>query len=55
MSAEADGVPDGFSNDGAPILAMLYKGDVDLPSGSASYALFRERVTPTLAAADLLS
>jgi hypothetical protein len=36
-----------------PALAVLHRGDVDLPPGSAAYALFRERVTPTLAAADL--
>ena len=30
-------------------------GDVDLPEGSMSYALFRERVTPSLSASDLLS
>lgn len=41
--------------DGPPILAMLYRGDVDLPKGSSAYALFRERVTPWLAASDLLS
>ncbi|MFT3694878.1 MAG: hypothetical protein QM831_17140 [Kofleriaceae bacterium] len=37
-----------------PALAILYRGDVSLADGSASYALFREQVTPTLAAADLL-
>jgi hypothetical protein len=41
--------------DGPPLLALLHRGDVDLPEGSAAYALFRERVTPTLAASDLLS
>jgi hypothetical protein len=38
-----------------PILAMLYRGDIDLPEGSTAYALFRERITPSLAASDLLS
>jgi hypothetical protein len=38
-----------------PCLALLYRGDIDPPLGSAVYALFRERVVPTLAASDLLS
>ncbi len=38
-----------------PLLAVLQRGDLDLPDGSAAYALFRERVAPTLSAADLLS
>jgi hypothetical protein len=41
--------------DGPPVLALLFRGDLDLPPGSSAYALFRERVTPTLAASDLLS
>jgi hypothetical protein len=41
--------------DGPPVLALLFRGDVDLPPGSSAYALFHERVTPTLAASDLLS
>lgn len=41
--------------DSPPLLAMLYQGDVDLPDGSSAYALFRDRVTPTLTAGDLLS
>jgi hypothetical protein len=39
----------------APCLAVLYGGDLELPSGSSAYALFRERVVPTLTASDLLS
>jgi hypothetical protein len=39
----------------APVLAALFKGDVELPEGSASYALFRERITPSLAASDLVA
>ena len=42
-------------SDAAARLAFLLHGDVELPPGSSSYALFRERVTPTLAASDLLS
>jgi hypothetical protein len=41
--------------DAAPVLALLHRGDVDLPRGSRVYALFRERVTPSIAASDLLS
>ena len=38
-----------------PVLAFLYRGDRDLPPGSAAYALFRERITSPISAADLLS
>jgi hypothetical protein len=41
--------------DAAARLAFLLHGDVELPPGSSSYALFRERLIPTLAASDLLS
>ena len=41
--------------DGPPMLALLHRGDLDLSEGSAVYALFRERLSPTLAAADLVS
>jgi hypothetical protein len=37
------------------MLAVLYRGDVDLPKGSAAYALFRDRVVPSVSASDLLS
>lgn len=38
----------------APILALLHRGDQPLPADSEVYALFRDRSTPTLAAADLI-
>jgi hypothetical protein len=41
--------------DGPALLAFLRRGDIELPKESQSYALFREQVTPTLAASDLLS
>lgn len=41
--------------DGPPILALLHRGNIDLPAGSVAYALFRERVIPSLSASDLLS
>lgn len=41
--------------DGPPMLALLFRGDLELPAGSPAYALFRESVTPSLAASDLLS
>lgn len=41
--------------EGEPVFALLYRGDLALPPGSASYALFREQVNPTLSASDLLS
>ncbi len=39
----------------APALALLHQGDLTLPEGSAIYALFRRKLIPTLAAADLLT
>jgi hypothetical protein len=55
-----DGVPDETGVDlpraeGLPLMALLYRGDIELPKESSVYALFRERVAPTLAASDLLS
>ena len=47
------GLPPGPA--GPPTLAALFRGDLDLPAGSACYALFRERVVAPLAASDLLS
>ena len=38
-----------------PILAVLLRGDLSLPEGSRAYALYREQLTGTLAASDLLS
>lgn len=55
MNGEADGLASEIPQTGTPTLAMMYQGDVDLPEGSRSYALFRERVTPSLSASDLLS
>ncbi len=37
-----------------PALALLYRGDLELPPNSRVYALFREQLTPDLAASDLL-
>lgn len=41
--------------DAGSALAILCHGDIELPPGSAVYALFREGLVPTLSAADLLS
>lgn len=41
--------------DGPPVFAALLRGDVDLPAGSTCYALFRQRITNPIAAADLLA
>lgn len=38
-----------------PVLAALERGNVELPAGSQVYALFREQLTGTIAASDLLS
>lgn len=38
-----------------PALALLFRGDVDLPDGSAVYSLFHERTRRTMEASDLLA
>jgi hypothetical protein len=38
-----------------PALAALYRGDVDLPDGTARYVLFPGQVTATMSASDLIS
>jgi hypothetical protein len=38
-----------------PTLAMLLRGDLDLPGGSTAWALFREQLTGVVSASDLLS
>jgi hypothetical protein len=38
-----------------PTLAVLHRGDLDLPPQSSVYALFPERLVPTLSASDLIS
>lgn len=43
------------SSQGEPWLALLHRGDLELPEGSQVYALFRDRLSPTIAASDLLS
>lgn len=43
------------NGDTSPALAVLFRGDLELPEGSSIYALFRERLIPSLAASDLLS
>jgi hypothetical protein len=48
----AQGVP---SLGQQPVLALLHRGDVSLPAGSSSYALFREQLNPTMEASDLAS
>lgn len=40
---------------GTATFAALHHGDLDLPPGATTYALFRELVTKPIAAADLLS
>jgi hypothetical protein len=54
------GEPDATRNfsprpDGPAMLALLFRGNLELPAGSHVYALFRESVTPTMTASDLLS
>jgi hypothetical protein len=38
-----------------PVLAFLFRGDVDLPAKSSAYALFRDNLVPSLAASDLIA
>jgi hypothetical protein len=40
---------------GAPVLALLYQGDLALPEKSVCYALFRESATGGIAASELIS
>lgn len=54
-SGVADEPRSRLPSDAGAQLAFLLHGDLELPAGSASYALFRERLTPTLTASDLLS
>lgn len=37
------------------VLAVLFQGNLDLPEGSSAYALFRERIVPTISASDLIA
>lgn len=41
--------------DGPAMLAFLFRGNLELPAGSHAYALFRENVSTTMTASDLLS
>lgn len=45
----------GSGVDGALMLALPYRDDIDLPEGNSAYAVFRERNTPSLTASDLFS
>jgi hypothetical protein len=51
----ADRVLEGVPALSAPTFAMLLHGDLELPDASAIYALFRQQLVPTMAAADLLA
>lgn len=51
---DADLEDDGFDPGPEPVLALLHRGDVELPPKSRVYALFRQQLTPDLAASDLL-
>jgi hypothetical protein len=39
---------------GPPVLAALYRGDLELPENSVCYALFRESLTNVIAASELI-
>lgn len=45
----------GSGVDGALMLALPYRDDIDLPEGNSAYAVFLERNTPSLTASDLFS
>lgn len=38
-----------------PVMALLFRGNLELPEHSQVYTLFREQVIPTLGASDLLT
>jgi hypothetical protein len=44
-----------WSRGPARALAVLYRGDLELPDGSSRYVLFPERVAATISASDLLT
>ena len=41
--------------DGQPLLAMLFRGNIDLPSGSLGYVLFPEKISSSMSASDLIT
>jgi hypothetical protein len=43
------------SSDSPPLMALLYRGNLELPDGSGTFVLFRESVNPSMTASDLLS
>lgn len=54
VTGDADELLDEVPELEGPVFAALLEGDVELPAGSTAYALFREKLTETVAAADLL-
>lgn len=44
-----------FALDAGPTLAVLYRGDVELPDGTERYVLFPGQIAATISASDLLS
>lgn len=55
VSADVDAVTPAYGSPAAPVLAALYRGDVQLAEGSSCYVLLREGQTAVLSASDLLS
>jgi hypothetical protein len=56
MGGEADATDVALpSGDERSVCSVLYRGDVDLHPGATRYALFREGLTGTVAASDLLA
>jgi hypothetical protein len=47
--------PRGPNAEDPPVLAFLFRGDVDLPAKSSVYALFRYNHVPSLTASDLIA
>lgn len=54
LRADADQLLDEAPALEEPVFAALFAGDLPLPEGSQAYALFREGLTGTIAASDLL-
>jgi hypothetical protein len=55
LSGQANGQGSNLTLDSEPALAILFRGDIEVPEGSAIYAIFRDQLVPTIAASDLLS
>jgi hypothetical protein len=52
VAGDKDGAPSAPPT--RPALALLFRGDIELPAGSTAYALFRDQIVAPIAASELL-